>query len=512
MIIDFTRPKRRIDFSEALSPYQVEFLTRIQELSDDDLELLRWKMRWKARARNKQLPPLEWLNGTKSIWGIRSGRGFGKTLTAAETVAQYAMENPGIITNVIAPTYDDARYVCFEGPTGLANVIPARFIATQNKALPSLTLTNGSYFRGFAADSPDRLRGPQCHVAWGEEIASWRYAEEAWSNIEFGLRLGKMPRMIWTGTPRPTMFMKKRSQDPRAVVVLGSTYENRENLTQMFYDNVAKYEGTKIGRQELYGELIDPEEASLVQRSQWRLWPAKTPLPKFRYILYSLDTAFTEETFDKKKSEADPTACSVWGLFEFGGVLNVMLLDCWEDYLGLPALIKRVKKEKEISYGDADEPMIKPMIKTPVRAGHQGRKPDMILIEEKGSGISLRQSLAVENILTHPYNPGQLDKLSRLHIVTPMFAHARVWAVESEVRPGEPKTWADPLITQVCTYVGAGSIEHDDLLDTTTQALRLMVDQFFPAFTVKPDQEKLARMKAVQENKQRLRKNPYGDR
>ena len=481
----------------------------------EELHFLRWQICWKAMARYKQLPPLEFINGDKTIWGVRSGRGFGKTLCAANWLGAEACMIPGHYA-VIAPTHDDVRYTCFEGPTGLLACIPPQLIASQNSSLPMLTLWNGSVIRGFAGDTPERLRGPQHNKIWCDEIASWKYPQDAWDNLMFGLRLGDLPQVLWTGTPKPTPFIRQLVDDPRGVCVVGSTYENAENLTSIFYENVAKYEGTKIGRQELYGEVLDPEEEGFVKRSQWNLWDAKRPLPKFEFIVYSLDTAFKERTYDKKKMESDPTACSVWGVFSirrFGQIeKHVMLLDCWEDYLGLPALIKKVKRERKRTYGDMDEPMMRPrVIPRGQRAGHTGRKIDLILIEDKGSGISLRQSLATENILTEGYNPGHEDKLTRLHVVSPVFANGRVWAVESQVNPGDFRTWAEPLVSQVCSYIGPGSTEHDDLLDTTTQALRLIMEKFFGPFTIKVDKKQEARERArLAEKKRKRRKNPYG--
>lgn len=481
----------------------------------EELHLLRWQICWRAMARQKQVAPPEFLTGEKTIWGIRSGRGFGKTLAAANWLGTEACMTPGHYA-VIAPTHDDVRYTCFEGPTGLLSCIPPQLIASRNTSLPMMTLWNGSTIRGFAGDTPERLRGPQHHKIWCDEIASWKYPEDAWDNLMFGLRLGDLPQVLWTGTPKPTPFVRKLVEDKRSIVTVGSTYENAENLTSVFYENIAKYEGTKIGRQELYGEVLDPEEEGFVKRSQWNLWPAKRPLPKFSYIIYSLDTAFKEKTFDKKKLKSDPTACSVWGVFNlkrFGQTeKHVMLLDCWEDYLGLPNLIKRVKRERKLTYGDAEEPRLRPHIVDPTqRARHQGRKIDLILIEEKGSGISLRQALATENILTEGYNPGHEDKLTRLHVVSPLYANGRVWAVESEVNPGNFRQWAEPLVSQVCSYVGPGSTEYDDLLDTTTQALRLLMEKFFGPFTIKTDPEEEKRKRALEEARRRKRRrNPYG--
>jgi phage terminase large subunit-like protein len=241
-------------------------------------------------------------------------------------------------------------------------------------------------------------------------------------------------------------------------------------------------------------------------------------MPKFTYIVMSYDPAFTERNFDKRKQENDPTACSVWGIFmqprkRKAPLPNVILLDCWEDWLGFPNLIRRIKKEMKYTYGDTDEPLLRPVVVQKARrVKHQGRRPDIILIEEKASGISLRQQLLEENILTHGYNPGNEDKLTRLHYVSPMFAAGRIWAVESEINPGNFKTWADPLISQVCSYVGPGSIERDDLLDSATQGLRLLMDKFFGPFTVVDTTEDRERARAREIAERRLAKkeNPYG--
>ncbi len=232
----------------------------------------------------------------------------------------------------------------------------------------------------------------------------------------------------------------------------------------------------------------------------------------------SIDPAFKEKNFDKRRQENDPTACSVWGMYlqprkRKQPIPNVILLDAWEDWLGFPNLIRRIKKEMHFTYGDADEPLVKPVVVSKKqRPKHQGRHPDLILIEEKASGISLRQQLLEENILTHGYNPGNEDKLTRLHYVSPMFAAGRVWAVESEINPGGFKTWADPLISQVCSYVGPGSVERDDLLDSATQGLRLLMDKFFGPFTVVDSTEDRERERAREIAERRLAKkeNPYG--
>jgi predicted phage terminase large subunit-like protein len=174
----------------------------------------------------------------------------------------------------------------------------------------------------------------------------------------------------------------------------------------------------------------------------------------------------------------------VWGVFVVGREYHVMLLDAWRDFLSFPQLVSRVKKEIKTTYGATDEPMFRPLIlpKGPP-IGHQGKAIDLTIIEDKGSGISLRQQLASENILTHPYNPGREDKLMRLHLVSPLFAHGRVWMVESNVHPGKVRNWAEPVREALCTFRGSGSIEYDDDVDAATQALRYVKDNFMKSLT-----------------------------
>ena len=309
-----------------------------------------------------------------------------------------------------------------------------------------------------------------------DELAAWQYAEDTWDMMQMGLRLGPNPQVVWTTTPKPREIIRRLTL-PKAgrIIVKGSTDDNRKNLPKSFFDQLAPYRGTKLGRQELEGELIDPEEAGIVQRSWINLWPANKPLPQFERIIMSLDTAFTERTLDKK-GDPDPTACGVWGVFFIKSVAHVLLLDCWEDHLGFPDLLKRVKREMNTRYGDdQDSAIIKPLFGS-TKPMTSGRKPDMILIEDKGSGISLRQALAASKIEAYAYNPGRADKLSRLHIVSPIFAQRRVWVPESDRFAGKPRTWCENLIGQLCSFAGEGSIKHDDHVDQCTQALRVAMD------------------------------------
>lgn len=448
---------------------------QLAALPPDKLAYLQWQMRWAETARPQQIMP----EGGWTECGVLAGRGFGKTRVGAEWLGQTSFDDPQALPAcVVAPTQSDVRFTCFEGESGLLAVVPPECVANYNRSDLVLTLTNGATIRGFSAEKADRLRGPQHARAWCDELAAWgKDAEDTWDMLMFGMRLGPKPQVLWTTTPKPVQIVRRLTapQDER-IIIRGSTFDNKANLPASFFKALEAYEGTKIGRQELYGELIDPEEAGIIKRSWFRLWPASTPLPRFDWIIMSLDTAYTEAAIDKK-GDPDPTACSVWGVFHHEKRPNAMLLDCWDEHLGLPDLIRRVRKEMNTAYGeDADQALIKPMFGNS-KPSTSGRKPDILLIEDKGSGISLRQMLYDVGLEAYAYNPGRADKVSRLHVVSPVFAQKRVWLPESRKLPGKPMTWCEPLIAQLCAFSGEGSIKHDDHVDACTQALRLMLDK-----------------------------------
>ena len=450
----------------------------LAQLSPEQRVHLDWQNRWRATARPNQM--VEGSNWTEC--GYLAGRGFGKTRVGAEWITRAVFEDPsGFDSCVIAPTYSDVKFTCFEGESGILSVLPPELLIEHNKSDMIIRMKNVaggvSTIRGFTAEKPERLRGPQHCRGWFDELAAWQYDEETWDMAMFGMRLGKNPQVLWTTTPKPKELIRKLSAPaPDRIIVRGSTFDNKANLPDSFFKSLEQYEGTTLGRQELYGELIDPEESGIIKRSWLRLWPAGKTLPRFDWIIMSLDTAYTEKSIDKK-GDPDPTACSVWGVFHHEKRSNVMLLDCWEDHLGLPDLMRRVKREMNTAYGDdEDQALIKPLFGSS-KPLTSGRKPDILLIEDKGSGISLRQMLAEAGIEAYAYNPGRADKLTRLHIVSPVFAQKRVWVPESDKFPGRPRTWCDPLITQLCAFTGEGSIKHDDHVDATSQAMRLMMDK-----------------------------------
>jgi len=432
-----------------------------------------WQMGWISKRLEHQKPP----GGDWTIWLLLAGRGAGKTRTAAEVLGQWAITQPGTRWLVSAPTYGDLTGVCFEGESGLINCIPPELIETYNRSEIEIKLINGSTLKGITAEKPERFRGPQFHGGWLDELAAWQRADEAFDLMMFGMRLGDHPRLICTTTPKPNTIIRNllAREGKDVAITRASTYANLDNLAPTFRDQILRYEGTTIGRQEIHAEVIDPEEMGVIKRTWVKLW--KGNLPELEFIVMSLDTAFTEDTGSTVKGDPDYSACCVWGVFSpKQDRRDIILLDCWQDRLGFPDLIRRVKKEYQAEYAPRERSLLKPVF-GPSHVENSGRRPDILLIEDKGSGISLRQTLHREGIISAPYNPGRARKLDRLHAVSPLFAAGRVWVVESAKAPGHPVSWANPLIEQLCTFSGEGSIPHDDMMDAGVQGLRYIADR-----------------------------------
>ncbi len=458
-----------------------ELFAKTSGITDQELLFTEWALAWREQARYNQLPP----DGDWNSWGIQAGRGFGKTKTGAHWIVEQAAMQDRSFNGLIAPTFDDVQFTMIEGVTGILNETPQRLIDDYNISNHLVTLWNGSRIRGFSSEKPRKLRGPQHHNVWGDEVASWERAIDTYDMMKFGLRLGKHPRFLWTTTPKANKIMKRLKNADNTVIDLGTSFENAANLSDVFWQELMEYEGTKLGRQELYAEDLDAEEDGYIKNAWIKLWPARKALPRFKFLIASLDTAFTEKAKDKKTHDPDWSVMHVWGLFVIGNEYHVMLLDAWRDHLGFPQLVQRVQKEILVTYGTENEPLFKPLIIVPGQApiGHQGKGIDLIIIEDKGSGISLRQQLAFENVLAHPYNPARADKLLRLHLVSPMFLHGRVWMPESMKHPGKVRAWAEPVREALCTFRGEGSIDHDDDVDAATQALRYIKDNFMKSLT-----------------------------
>lgn len=170
------------------------------KMSPERQAVHRARQSWLLKAGNHQIPPKgNWW----AIWLLLAGRGAGKTRCAAEWTWYEAWSKPGTRWLVSAPTSADVRDTCFEGDSGLLNVIPTEVVADYVKSLHEIKLINGSIIKGIPASEPNRFRGPQFHGGWLDELAAWEYLDESWDMLNFGMRLGQQPRLICTTTPKP---------------------------------------------------------------------------------------------------------------------------------------------------------------------------------------------------------------------------------------------------------------------------------------------------------------------
>ena len=227
----------------------------------------------------------------------------------------------------------------------------------------------------------------------------------------------------------------------------------------LFNDDTTIILQKRLGEYGAAGQLQQqpsPPGGGILKTDNLKIWHADDPMPSFQFILQAYDTAFTEKT------TGDPTACTVWGVFSWKNRQCAMLLDCWAEHLGYPELRAKVVEEWGSLYGgNPKDPLAK------------AKRADLLLIEEKGSGISLIQDLRRSGIGVRTYNPGRMDKVSRAHQFAPILELGVVYIPESKKSRGEVMSWAKPLISQMEKFPNAA---HDDLVDTTTMAFLYLRD------------------------------------
>jgi phage terminase large subunit-like protein len=267
----------------SLPPAQRSRLLR--RLTPDEIDALNYD--WKFWARPNQLAP----SGDWRTWLLLAGRGFGKTRTGAEEVRNRIAAGYRRIA-LVAPTAADVRDVMVEGESGILAISPQnnrpRYIASNRR----LTWPNGAIATTYSAEEPERLRGPQHDFAWCDELAAWRYPE-AWDMLMFGLRLGRDPRVVVTTTPKPIKLIRELLADQTTAITRGSTFDNRANLAPAFLSQIiTKYQGTRLGRQELDAEILDDTPGAL-----WRigliddLRVKRGDHPDFTRIVVAIDPA-----------------------------------------------------------------------------------------------------------------------------------------------------------------------------------------------------------------------------
>jgi phage terminase large subunit-like protein len=287
----------------SLLPIQEQQNWLSQQTSDYIQSLVRKP--WWFIGRPEQYEP----EGNWNIWLILAGRGWGKTRTGAEWLAERILTSPkapdgtGTQWAIIAPRFSDTKTVCVEGPSGLLVALRNRGLVNEvdfiyNKSSYKITFKDGQIVHMFGADSPDSGRGLNLSGAWLDEVAAWPYPYETWTEgLAPALRIGDRPRIVATTTPKPIKLLRDwvTRTDGSVHITRGSTFDNARNLSETALAELkARYEGTRTGRQELYGELLEQAEGALWQR-QWiedtRVTTDKVP-PLYR-IVVAIDPAVT---------------------------------------------------------------------------------------------------------------------------------------------------------------------------------------------------------------------------
>ncbi len=227
---------------------------------------------WPLNARCEQLPPqTPWF-----VWMVLAGRGFGKTRCGSEWVnglvnkeawawggEDHIPEGP-VRVALLADNAEDAVKVMIKGRSGLLNTAPPWNRPRFKPSEKGLFWPNGGMAFYYSAEDAEQLRGPEHHAAWVDELAKFRNPVDPWDNLLMGLRLGSFPRIMVTTTPRPHPMLKEICSQPDTHLTRGSTYDNVANLPKRFLDKLTQlYQGTRVGRQELYAELFDDVEGAL---------------------------------------------------------------------------------------------------------------------------------------------------------------------------------------------------------------------------------------------------------
>lgn len=411
---------------------------------------------WKFWARPEQLEPgtfrasierSDWL-----YWVLQAGRGFGKTRTGAETVRSWA-QNANERILMIAPTASDVREVMIEGPSGLMSCYPPNEKPIYNPTRHLVTFPSGAIGITRSADEPERLRGPQFTKFWADELAAWRFVDEAWEQLVYGLRLpGPAIRGLISTTPKPIKVFKEIVADVDTVITRGSSYANRANLSDVFYKKIIKpREGTRLGRQEIFAELLEDTPGALWTQemiSSKRAALNQVPMENVVRIVIGVDPAVTSG-----EDSAD-TGIIVAGLTLNGHVLVYDDGTCHESPLGWAREVLRLGKKWNVDRvvgetnngGDLVESNIRavwpnlPFRKVHASRGKLTRAEPVANLYEQGLVHHVGTFSQLESQMC-TYVPGQDEK-------SPDRMDALVWAITELV--------IDPGVTQEIVTAGGG--------------------------------------------------------
>ena len=390
---------------------------------------------WPFWARPEQLEP----EGDWTVWVALAGRGWGKTRAGVEWVRHQIKCGKRRIA-AVAPTNSDIRRVMVEGESGFLNTCWKGDTTYRGGKLGypiwsptnrTLTWENGAKVEFYSAEDPERLRGPQFHAAWADEVAAWRNQQDVWDMLQFTLRLGRKPRVMVTTTPKPTKLMRGLIKSPDSHVTRGSTFDNQANLAKPFLDTVRReYEGTRLGRQELYAEVLEEADGALWTTEMLDgCLVEKKDVPELNRIVVSIDPAVTAKT------ESDMTGIIVAGIDVNG--TGYVLEDATDRYSPAEWAAKAISLYKS-------------------------HNADRIVAERNQGGEMVRRTLEAEDEtvpirLVH----ASRGKMARAEPISALYERGRVKHVRD----------LDELETQMRTWEPLGSLGSPDRLDACVWAL-----------------------------------------
>lgn len=414
---------------------------------------------WLNTARPEQLtPPGDWLTLL-----LLAGRGFGKTRVLAEDGVKYAVERSGVRVALVGSTAADVREVLLEGESGLLSVVRRYGVLAPggyNSSLGTVKLTNGSMFSSYSAEKPDRLRGPQHHRALADELAAWRYPQ-TWDQLQFGLRLGQHPQAVVATTPRPVKLVRELLADPTTVAVRGSTYANAANLAPSFLRKMQeKYEGTRLGKQELLGQVLDDVEGAL-----WSLGMFEVPyfrldrkdVPDLQRVVVAIDPAVTSG------EKSDKTGIVVAGR-DYGGL--------WQP--GAAGTTVDPRPRGYVLHSEAMRDLPERTMRRAIEL-YRLHKADAVVIEANNGGDYLPAALrAVDPTVPYRLVHATRGKHTRAEPVATLYG-----PVTSRVHHVGPAMDHVLLEEQMTTWTDAPGEPSPDVMDALVWALTdlLVVDQ-----------------------------------
>lgn len=404
----------------------LELLKKLKRAFVKDRE----KTCWEKCARPEQRIP----KGAWRSWLILAGRGFGKTRTGAETIRQWVNSGKCRRIALISQTEADVRRVMVEGVSGLLSIGPQ---AERPKYIPSqgkLIWPNGAEAQIFSADSYEQLRGPQFDGAWIDELAKFRYPQETWDQLSFALRLGNNPQCIITTTPKPLSILQDMVKDESVVVTRGSTFDNAKNLSSHFLTSIKRrFDGTRLGAQELYGEVLSQAEGALWTHEQLdRLRRRETP--ELARIVVAIDPATTHH------EGSDETGIVAVGLAHDG--TSYVL----EDLSGKMPPAEWARKAVEC---------------------YHRWKADRVVAEiNKGGDLVERLIRTVDPTISFKAVRATRGKYTRAEPVAALYEQGKVFHKDKGL---------EQLENQMCTYIAGVTTKSPDRLDALVWAITELV-------------------------------------